>query len=348
MTVLNRTLLRRQLLVERQPMTAFEALRHLVAMQAQEPNWPYVGLWTRLRSFEHNDLTTLLDERQVVRTTVIRTTQHLVATDDLHWLRPTVQPVLDRNAHTPFYREQVDGLDRAELEALVRELLGDGTMPRKELAALLEARYPGREGRIMAAAVELRAPMIVPAPSSAWGGWGTRAGQSVAFAGPVGVAQVETMVLRYLAAFGPASVMDVQAWSGLTKLREVLAAMPLREVRDEQGRVLYDLPDAPLEEAGLPVPVRFLPAFDNILLAHADRTRVVSDEDRKRVIPGSGVVRPTFLVDGFVHGIWSMKGKELVVSPFRPLPDEQAVVEEAQRLAAFVGKERVRVTPHAP
>lgn len=343
-TTLNRTLLQRQWLVERRRKATIQGVRHLVGMQAQEPNWPYVGLWSRLLDFSRGDLTDLLESRRVVRTTVMRGTQHLVAAQDLRWLRPTVQPVLDRSSHTPFYTAQVDGLDRAELERVVRELVGDATIPRKELAALLEERYPGREGRILASVVELRdTPMIVPAPHSAWGTWGTRAGQAVAFGQPVDGPRIKMMVMRYLAAFGPATVMDVQAWSGLTRLSEVIPSLPLRDLRDDQGRVLYDLdlPDFALAPADLPVPVRFLPAFDNLLLAHADRTRVISDEDRRRVIPGSGVVRPTFLVDGFVHGIWALKGKDLVVTPFRPLPDEAAVHEEAVRLAAFCSRDHV-------
>jgi hypothetical protein len=152
--------------------------------------------------------------------------------------------------------------------------------------------------------------------------------------------RIETMIGCYLAAFGPASVMDIQAWSGHTRLRGTVDGMRprLRVFRDERGRELFDLPDAPLADPDLPAPVRFLPAFENLLLGHADRSRVIADEDRKRVMPGGAIVRPTFLVDGFVRGTWSLEGTTLLVCPFRPLSEEDTAeaLDESNRLLGFV------------
>jgi hypothetical protein len=149
-------------------------------------------------------------------------------------------------------------------------------------------------------------------------------------------------VVRYLAAFGPASVMDVQMWSGLTRLREAVEAMPfLRKYQDTDGRVLYDLPDAPLAAADVPAPVRFLPWFDNLIVAFADRSRMMTAEQRKAVCVGA-VIYPTFLVDGTVGGMWDLKAGALTVEPFHPLSDEvmEELAAEGARLMAFAGFEK--------
>ncbi|HCT78132.1 MAG TPA: winged helix DNA-binding domain-containing protein [Micromonosporaceae bacterium] len=348
---LNRTLLERQMLVQRTSQAPLKVIEHLVAMQAQEPNWPYVGLWTRIAGFKHDDLTSLLDERSVVRSTMLRTTQHLASSNDFGWLRPVVQPSLDRTVRSPYFAEQTTGLDLAELTAIGRELLGDRTLTRREFGKLVAERFPDRNGRIVAGAVELQTALVHPPPSSTWGSWGNR---------PVSVAPAEfwlgrpmesapsaqTMILRYLASYGPASVMDIQAWAGLTKLREVVQEMrsQLRVYRDENGKELFDLPEAPLSDPDLPVPVRFMPAYDNLILSHADRARVISDEDRKQVITGS-LVRPTFLVDGFVHGTWTLKDSTLLITPYRPLSkvDTKAVLAEAEHLLTFIGGQNIAV-----
>ncbi|MEZ0071527.1 winged helix DNA-binding domain-containing protein [Planotetraspora sp. GP83] len=227
------------------------------------------------------------------------------------------------------------------------EILAAGTLPRRELGRMLASRHPGRDGKILAGEVELRTPLVHTPETGQWGGWGTRAAISVTRAedwlgAPMEPAPVEELVRRYLAAFGPAGVMDVQAWSGLTRLREVIHAMrgELRCYHDTEGRELFDLESSPEpSDPGMPVPVRFLPAFDNLLLGHADRTRVISDSDRKRVMPGGAMVLPTFLVDGFVHGSWSLKGTTLCLTPFRSLAaaDLRAVTDEAERMLPFLG-----------
>jgi hypothetical protein len=305
-----------------------------------------VGLWTRLRDFRHEDLTSLLEDRRVVRATLLRGTQHLVSGEDFRWLRPVVQPVLDRIARAPYFATEAGGLDLAELVEAGRVLLAGRTLPRRQLGRLLAERFPGRDGRVLAGVVELRAALVHAPATGAWGAWGNRGAISVtpaeAWLGrPMAdERRVELMIRRYLAAFGPASVVDIQAWSGLTRLRGAVDGLrpQLRVFRDEGGRELFDVADAPLTAADLPVPVRFLPAYDDLLLGHADRTRVLNAEDRPRVMPGGAAVRPTFLVDGFVRGTWALKGSTLRLSPFRPLSeaDTAAVLEEAGRLLAFV------------
>lgn len=338
---LNRTLLERQFLISRVPLAPLDVIRHLVAMQGQEPDAPYIGLWTRLARFRHEELEELLHGRAVVRGAVMRTTQHLMAAEDFLWLRPLVQPVLDRSPRQGF-RKEIEGLDLAELASAGRELMSGRTMTRPQLGRLLAERFPGRGGSALAGSVHFLVPLVHPPPSGLWGSRGGSVPCALAedWTGrPLEEPRVETMVRRYLAAFGPADVKDVQAWSGLTRLREVIDRMRsgLRVLRAADGRELFDLPDAPLADPDLPVPVRFLPAFDNLLLGHADRTRVIADEYRKLVAPGQAMVRPTFLVDGTVRGTWALEDGRLVVSPFRPLSDGEAaqVLEEAGRLWAF-------------
>ncbi|MEU6426094.1 winged helix DNA-binding domain-containing protein [Microbispora sp. NPDC046973] len=352
---LNRALLHRQFLVERTGRTALQVLGHLVAMQAQEPNWPYVGLWSRVDGFTQAQLSVLLEERTVVRSALLRSTQHLAVAGDFRRFRPVLQPVLDRTASTPYFRRVSGELDTGELTAAGARILAGRTLPRRELARLLALRYPGREGKILAGEVELRTPLVHTPETATWGSWGTRNAVSVTRAedwlgAPMTPASTQELVRRYLAAYGPAGVMDVQAWSGLTRLREVIHAMrgELRCHRDPEGRELFDLQfdgeTAPeLPDPGTPVPVRFLPAFDNLLLGHADRTRVISDADRKRVMPGAAMVLPTFLVDGFVHGSWSVKDGTLRLVPFRPLraAERDEVTEEAERLLPFLGAANV-------
>ncbi|MFG1795544.1 winged helix DNA-binding domain-containing protein [Nocardia sp. NPDC049149] len=342
---LNRTLLVRQMLAQRVAMTPLELVRHLVAVQGQEPNWPYVGLWSRLQSFEHDQLARLLRERKLVRSTMIRRTVHLADADDFRWLRPTVRQIVHSALQAPYYRDEIEGVDLDELAVAGRELLSGQIMSRTELGNLLAERFPDRLPRRLAESAELLVPMVHSPVTGAWGKWRNRS-VTVALADEwMGVpmeaeSQAETLVLRYLAAFGPATVADMQAWAGITRLAEVVDDMrdSLRVFTDDQHRVLFDLPEAPLADPNLAVPVRFLPAFDNALLGHKDRRRIISDEDRQRIAREASAGVAMYLVDGFVHGRWTLDDSTIRVTPWHPFDaaDEAEVRAEAERMLPFV------------
>ncbi|QYC42742.1 hypothetical protein Nocox_25705 [Nonomuraea coxensis DSM 45129] len=355
--VLNRTTLGRQLLLERAALPPAEAVARLVALQGQEIDAPYVGLWSRLASFTQDDLTALLHGARVVRGTLLRATQHLALADDYVWLRPLVQPVLDRMRRGAFSRDLQD-VDPAELAELARAHLADAhrdgrVLTRPQLRDLLRERWPQAGPMALGYAAQTLLPIVHTPPNGVWGrGGATPFTLAEDWLGrpmddPLGPEPAaERLVRRYLAGFGPASVMDVQSWSGLTRLRAVMERMPdLRTYRDETGRVLYDLAGLPLADPGTPAPVRFLPWFDNLVVAYADRGRLMTAEQRKAVCVGA-VIYPTFLVDGFVGGMWNLGGGVLTAEPFHPLPARvrEEVEAEGARLMAFAGVEEGRFT----
>jgi hypothetical protein len=337
--VLNRTYLRRQLLAERAPRPAAEIVEHLVAVQGQESDSPYLGLWARSSEFRIEDLTGLLHDRTVVRSGLLRGTQHLSSGADYRWLRPTLQPALERMAGRA---GRLGGCDPDAFEEAGREIIAEGGLTRPEIARRLAARFPEADLGELAFVVHLKFALLHPPPAGTWGHRG-RVGCVLAedwLGGPLAGADAEALVLRYLAAFGPASVKDVQVWSGLTRLAALMKELRprLRVFRDEAGIELYDLPGAPIEDADRPAPVVFLPEFDNAVLGHADRSRILHPGDRQLVMPGWSIVRPTVLVDGFVAATWERKGPRIEIAPFRPLAptDRSAVEAEAARLIDFV------------
>jgi hypothetical protein len=341
---LNRALLARQLLIERSELSAVEVVRALVGMQGQAPLAPYVGLWSRIREFAPSALATALEERMLVRTTLMRGTVHLVTADDARLLRPLTEPAIARGFRAGFSRRLPVEQER-EVVALGRELLAVAPRTRAELRTLFGERWPDRDAEAMAYAVSYLLPVVQPTPR---GLWGRQQGQAQLallddwIGGSLDPApSIDGVVLRYLAAFGPASVGDVQAWSGLTRLAEVLERLTpqLRLFASERGETLYDLPDAPRPDADVPVAPRFLPEYDNVLFAHRDRRRIIDVPSRVPLPPGNGAREGTFLSDGYFRGTWRMLGEELLVTPFAAL-DEDATLElrrEGERLAAFLG-----------
>lgn len=207
---LNRALLQRQFLLERTDQAPLDVIRRLVALQAQEPNWPYLGLWSRIRGFTCADLTTLLAGSQVVRSSLLRGTQHIAAADDFRRLRPLLQPVLDRTANSAYFRRNRDQLSIETLLADGRALLDAGPLARKALARCLAARHPGHDGRILAGEVELRTPLIHDPATASWGSWGNRSSITVTAVAvdTVEPTAIRELIRRYLAAFGPATVAD--------------------------------------------------------------------------------------------------------------------------------------------
>ncbi|MEV6521722.1 winged helix DNA-binding domain-containing protein [Longispora sp. NPDC051575] len=341
---LGRALLARQLLLERADTTVADAVTRLVGLQAQAPYAPYFGLWSRIRAFGTADLADALTGRRLVRIALMRSTVHLVTPDDIGALRPWAQPALDRELDTAF-RAGLAGLDRAAVAAAGRALLGAGQLTPKELGAALSERWPDRESRALATVVRNLVPLVQVPPRAVWGiGGSTRYATAADWTGaePAPAADPGQVVLRYLAAFGPASVADMQTWAGRTRLRSVVEGLRAGLVvfRDEHGVELFDLPEAPRPDAGVAAPVRFLPEYDNLLASHADRSRVITDEARRRVVTRNGM-RATVLVDGEVAGAWKLRraatSASLEVEPFRALTaGERAEVEaEGARLLAF-------------
>ncbi|WP_432117699.1 winged helix DNA-binding domain-containing protein [Streptomyces sp. bgisy032] len=340
---LNRATLERQLLTRRADVSAPAVIETLTGLQAQDPDPPYVGLWSRIEGFRLEELTKLLEERAVVRATLFRGTQHLVTADDYLWLRPLLQPMLDRWQKAAFGK-QTAGLDLDELAAAARAALTGRTVARPELGRLLAQDRPGHDPVALARSLQGLLPIVHPPPDGTWGRRGTT---PFALAGewlgrPLAEdASPGRLVLRHLAAFGPATVKDVQAWSGMTRLREVVEELRpgLRVFVGEGGEELFDVPDAPLPDPDTAVPVRFLAALDNVVLGHADRSRLMTDEQRRHVI-----VEAAVLVDGSVRALWVIKreGRDkakavLTVKRFSPLTarEESEVLEEGARLLRF-------------
>jgi hypothetical protein len=343
---LNRAFLARQLLLERAPLTTHAVIERLAGLQAQAPQAPYVGLWTRMRDFAPDDLSALLLDRSVVRLVVMRGTVHLVTADDCRRLRPTVQPSLDR-ALGPRTWAVLEGVEPEDLVAAGRAWLHGTPRGMTELSGLLEERWPGLDRSLLGNALRVVVPMVQIPPRGLWG----RSGQPVYataedwLSAPMApAADREALVRRYLAAFGPASVADMQTWSGLTRLRETVDALrgELLVFSDENGTELLDLPDAPRPDPDTPAPVRFLAEFDNAILSHADRSRIIGPEDQRRIMTRNAVIPGSFLVDGFVRGTWRKvrDGREtrLVVTPYAALSARESdeVRREGAALLSFL------------
>jgi hypothetical protein len=347
---LNRATLERQMLVRRQKLPAAEAIEHLVGLQAQAPNPPYVGLWTRLEGFHPDELARLITDRRAVRIALMRNTIHLVTARDCLKLRPLLQPVFDRALYANrTHRAGIDGMDVEAVVAAGRALLEERPRTAKALGELLQERWPNRDPSSLARAIRHLVPLVQVPPRGIWGksGQATHTTAAAWLGRPLDPdPSLDELVVRYLAAFGPATVRDVQTWSGLARLGEVTDRLRphLRTFRDERGKELFDLPDAPRPDQDTPAPPRFLPEFDNLILSHADRTRIIANDFRKEIASKNGMVPATVLVDGFVRGTWKTertRGKvTLVIEPFEPLSKEDCdtLAEEGEQLFRFVAE----------
>ncbi|WP_026876130.1 winged helix DNA-binding domain-containing protein [Jiangella gansuensis] len=340
---LNRATLARQLLLDRADRPVLDTVEHLAGLQAQQPFSPYYQLWSRLRGFAAQDLAALLLERAVVRIATQRGTIHLHSAADALGIRPWIQPLYlaDLQVNTE-HAKALAGVDLDAVRAAARTILDESPRTVAELGRLLAARWPDVGASHLAYAARNLLALVQVPPRGVWGRSGqTRLATVESWLGrPVETApDPARFVLRYLGAFGPASVLDVQTWSGLTRLRDVVDELRpgLRVFRDESGRELFDLPDAPRPPADTPAPVRFLPDYDNVLRSHADRTRLVDDVTRKRMNRRNGVVPHALLVDGEVAGWWRLSDDGLTVTPFRAFStaERDAVVAEGRELLAF-------------
>lgn len=355
---LGRATLARQLLLERARIDVVSAVERLAGLQAQIPRPPFVGLWTRLEGFRHEDLAAAVDRRDVVRGTLMRATLHLVARRDFARFRTTLQPALAR-ALGAGMRARLDGVDVDQLVAVARQRFSDGPCTFAVLREHVAAAFPGTDERVLGYAVRLHLPLVqVPADGARWT-WPASAGFALAREWIGADADTEPreadaaladFFLRYLAAFGPASGRDFATWSGLPLPPAVLERLRPRllSLRDERGRELLDLPDAPRPDPETPAPVRFLPEYDNLTLAYADRARFVDEAHRAALITRNLMIPGTVLVDGRVAGTWSVavvRGTaRLTLSLFgRPArTDLRTIREEGERLARFVEPEAKR------
>ncbi|HEX9984933.1 MAG TPA: winged helix DNA-binding domain-containing protein [Thermoanaerobaculia bacterium] len=345
---LSRATLARQLLLERSNMTAVAAVEQLGGMQAQLARPPYLGLWSRLENFDREQLTQAATKGQLVRATMMRGTLHLVSAKEYLKQRPALQPVFDRAIESIVAKDS-GNIDQDRLLADARAFLDRTPATFDALRKHLAVLHPDWNDRAMGFIVRMKLPLLqVPSADMPWGWHGTAAfavaethlGKKLAAS-----ASPAALALRFFGAFGPASVTDFQTWSGFTGGREIVEPLrPRLEVfRDEKGRELFDLPDAPRPAEDTPAPVRFLPEYDNLLLAHADRSRIIADQYRPRITPSKNLrVLPTFLVDGFVAGVWEVEVKKktatLTLEPFGKLSKaaKAEIEREGERVAAFV------------
>ena len=335
----------------RSKVSTADAIERLVGMQAQIPGDPYVALWSRLEDFRTDDLATLITDRKAIRMSLFRATIHLVTARDALSIRPVVQPALERlfQSASPFGRRLI-GVDLERLLALGRTLVDEKPRTSAELRPLLLKRWPKRDPDSLVAAIGYLLPLVQVPPRGVWGASGQPRRTSLeAWLGrPLGkTRRPDTLILRYLAAFGPATVGDARTWSGLSALSETFARLRprLRTFRDENGRELFDVPDAPLPDSETPAPVRFLPIYDNIVLSHADRTRIIRPFDSKRVGYMEGANFGSVLIDGFVGATWRVK-REPKTATLRialldrvPKRERAAVEDEGGRLLTFVAAE---------
>lgn len=333
---LNRALLARQLLLERRKLSVQQAVERICALQAQWPQSPYIALWTRLIGFRKEQLTRALEEKRVVKSQLFRITLHITSARDYPYYAA---------AWLPSAREMTPGVTPQKLDQLSR-LVQRAAMKRpvthEEVESLAAEGMGGFRWR-----TRTLAPLLHLPPSGTWSHYGRA--QLLAMEAHLGVELsaredgAERLVRRYLAAFGPATQQDLLRFAGVRvgDLRAGLERVELRTFRDERGRVLLDLPRAPLPDGDTPAPIRFLPKWDSSLLAYAppERTRILPEKLRSTVIRKNGDVLPTVLVDGFVAATWKVPNKGgLEITPLRRLSRaERADVDaEGARLVEFM------------
>ena len=345
---LNRATLARQHLLARTSMPALAMIEHLAGMQAQIPRDPYIGLWSRLEGFQAEDLADLLATRQATRAAFMRSTIHLTSAADAAMLFSLLEAFQYQRTMTgtPFGK-RLGELDHDALRRVAREIVEEAPRSTAELGPLLAERFPGHDAEAMAMVVTRFLPMVQVTPRGLWNQSGqTRWTTAEHWLGrPMADSPSrQDFVLRYLGAFGPASVMDMQNWSGLTKLKEDFEALRpgLVTFQDAKGKELFDLPDAPRPLATTPAPVRFLPVYDNLLLGHADRSRFFAEDTPIPDNAGLGRDVGTILVDGFVRGLWkqdkSRRASTLRVQLLEGCPAgaQPEVAAEGERLLAFL------------
>jgi len=324
-------------------------VEHLLGLQAQAPLPPYLGLWSRLRGFDPHELGRMLTEGEVVRLTLMRGTVHLVTPRDAALLRPLMQVAIERG-HNGAFGRRMGGAEPDELAAATCELLAGGPLTAREAAQALVARGIGDDVEALGNAVRTYLPLVQLPPRGVWGAGGrARYATLQAWTGVELAADpsIDDVVLRYLGAFGPATVKDAQNWSGLTRLAAVFERLRDRLVvfADERGRELFDLPDAP-RPGDVHAPVRLLAEYDNVLLGHADRSRIIPAGFPWDAMLAHGRYVNNLLVDGMLRATWWLEPEALAIRPFGALDERDEVEAEARAAIAFLGEDReVRFEP---
>lgn len=342
---LNRATLVRQMLVGRVPVETVEGVRRAVALQAQEPASPYIALWNRVEGFDPGDLHDAFIHRKVVKASLMRITLHAVAADEYPVFHSAMTTTL-RASRLNDRRFASTGLSVEAADELAAHVVQFASEPRTgaEIEAMLQERLGRPPERGVWWAIRTFAPLIHAPAGGPWG-FGPR---NVYVASPAGgddpdaVRSVQRLIWRYLEGFGPASLQDIGQFAMLrqSSLRPALEALEgeLAVLEGPDGKPLYDVPDAPVPDGDLPVPPRLMAMWDSVLLAYADRTRVIPEPYRSAVIRRNGDVLPTVLVDGHVSGVWRPADGGVEITAFHELDAETwAFLEiEARALAEFL------------
>ncbi len=341
---LNRTLLLRQHLLDRVDVAPAAMIRHLVGLQAQETMPPFLSLAARLTDLDPHEITRGLEDRSLVRVLSLRDTVHLHVPDDALTLPVWAAPVRERELKASQTIGSAREVDRAAFSEAVAKALADGPLPQKQLGAALAERFPSYDATPLAHVARVTEVLAQLPPRGTWKGSGGPVYDHVArwLDRPLSEPDVPGIVRRYLRAFGPATAADVTAWSGITRLGPVVQAMDdLVRLEDENGKVLYDVPGAPLADQDSPAPVRLLGTYDNVWLSHAGRDRVTRPETRKRWMGTNGGICHTVFVDGWLEGLWKVvDGEPVITSLFRDLtPAERTDLDgELDRVRALLAR----------
>lgn len=342
---LNRATLARQLLLERERVPVAEAVRRIVALQAQEPASPYLALWNRLRDFDPADLDAAFRSFEVVKATLMRVALHAVAADDRPVFRRAMRPTL-RGAGLNDRRFRSTGLSADDADELVEAVVAFAERPRtrQEIEEHVARRLGEPPEPGVWRALRMIAPLVHAPADPPWS-----FGRTARFVAPPDAGRpvdpvegTRRLIVRYLAAFGPASRRDFAQYAMLRQsdARPAWDALEgeLATFDGPDGARLYDVPDAPLPDEDAPAPPRLLPMWESVLLAHADRSRVIPEAYRPQVIRRNGDVLPTVLVDGEVAGVWRQLDGGIEVTAFHELADDawDGIEREAGALKALL------------
>lgn len=343
---LNRATLTRQNLLERQTISASDVIRQSIGIQAQRASSPYIALWSRLADFQRGRLSQPIETRQIVKATSLRATLHLLTRADYLHYHGAIQPALNKGRDSVLKQRDAD-FDEGRILKLARDFIGEQPRTFAEISAMLSDAYPDVDLGAMRYTVRTQLALVqVPIAT----GWSYSGKPQFALAEQWLESDIpktvnhNDMILRYLGGFGPASVADFQRFTGLKGQNEYFQALGSKLVmyQDEVGRDLYDLPYMPLPSGDTPAPIRFLPEFDNVLLAHDKRTRILDDAYRAKVYLSGLRVRATVLVDGFVRGGWEIDKKRgtatLSIELFAPITasERETMRKQADSLARFI------------